>query len=1112
MAVSIISTLYPPILETYQPAFIYTDKAPVTFSISSFNSIENISKIHVSVVDQRNNSNVLKNSLSVQYQMQDEEEGEQTQWHFCIKNGILIAEMPDFSNQKLDIEKIGLFQHDSINDIYAIDLDPQWLNRDGNSNYWNNNQYYQIQIRFDSNTESLDEINANYLIEERAYFSEWSSITLIKPILEPYIFINQLEENTETGNQVQIGNFRITGGVGFNTENIDNKNGVSIETERLQAYKIKAFIDEQEIFDSGWIYAKQNILKNENANIDYLLDFSNYQNDQQIILKIYCRTNNNYLWNKKYLIVLTEIGNDVFDKDKYRWNENLQKAKDIEINQEDGSVIINFSAEFKPESAMSTGIFYFRRGCSKDNFKTWDLVYCYQLEAQDGLKVTIPTFVDNTVGSLYEYKYKAQFYKTVPTGFQDHWDAIEESNSVYPKFYDMLLMRQNKQIAIRYNGQISSWKPTVNRQKIDTLGGRYPKFVENATMNYKTYSISGLISAEEDFNRTFLSEFNSLYSKNISRYDEEFGSNYMIRNDTYPDKNNAHYRDSLNEQIFSSLYPTQTINQQRTKYTGYGSVDGTNSNVLAYDLYPHDNWYWEREFREELVNWLNDGEPKLYRSMPEGNIVVMLTDVNLTPNTQLGRRLYNFTATMYEVGDGYNLQQLSNLGIIDIPTVDVTFINGVTASGNISSENRKKNIGLTVNKVGQIIISSAAASNQLINSTNSTKDTAVKYDDFWNLMTVKDRLDNVYSGDIRMVIDDSIKIKGADIYFNSSPHYFNFSAKTNSFEYGDNKKTSWLGYILYITQAGMNEQQIFVNQKGYYHIPSDIDIINLRIPSFADGSIIQQANIFYKYSYVIKQDEKTQVKEEQILNPNLIGQYSSLSSLPLNENIISLIKENYIQNIYENESTKPNLIQLKEILGLSLDITPYSYLIYRYSNDSIPMIVGETGVFDSFEDWPLESLRICGRRMTKVDKYPTHMEEYNYYKDETVVDDNPIPISNLTETPTASNIISINGKEYHNIDEQWQEISNIKDHPETYGFLSTKQVEQTQNLKFNTVYTFLKELKNNGNKVFYYQIYYIDGNWYPITWIRQNADIKIVAAVPIYGLITYRGRLVKEVY
>jgi hypothetical protein len=52
--------------------------------------------------------------------------------------------------------------------------------------------------------------------------------------------------------------------------------------------------------------------------------------------------------------------------------------------------------------------------------------------------------------------------------------------------------------------------------------------------------------------------------------------------------------------------------------------------------------------------------------MTEGNMVVMLMNIQLTPNAQLGRRTYNFSATVYEVADGYSLEILKDLDIIEI--------------------------------------------------------------------------------------------------------------------------------------------------------------------------------------------------------------------------------------------------------------------------------------------------------------------------------------------------------------------------------------------------------------------------------------------------------------
>ena len=56
--------------------------------------------------------------------------------------------------------------------------------------------------------------------------------------------------------------------------------------------------------------------------------------------------------------------------------------------------------------------------------------------------------------------------------------------------------------------------------------------------------------------------------------------------------------------------------------------------------------------------------------MPEGNMTVMLTDISLTPEPIIGRRLYNFSATMYEIENGYyNVELLFTS--VESPTVAV---------------------------------------------------------------------------------------------------------------------------------------------------------------------------------------------------------------------------------------------------------------------------------------------------------------------------------------------------------------------------------------------------------------------------------------------------------
>ena len=45
----------------------------------------------------------------------------------------------------------------------------------------------------------------------------------------------------------------------------------------------------------------------------------------------------------------------------------------------------------------------------------------------------------------------------------------------------------------------------------------------------------------------------------------------------------------------------------------------------------------ERDFKLQVLEWLNDGEPKLFRSPTEGNYIVRLMNVSMSPTDTLGR-------------------------------------------------------------------------------------------------------------------------------------------------------------------------------------------------------------------------------------------------------------------------------------------------------------------------------------------------------------------------------------------------------------------------------------------------------------------------------------------
>ena len=156
------NTLYPPQVDTFMPAFVgkYLDSTEspnaadpvvyISYSLSPYNHAEDIKRVHVSLVDQKTNSNALKNATGILVVENDSENA---------TNGL-------YYDSNAEMYYVP---------IYASDL----MGEEG----WKNNQYYKVQLRFDTvktseiedekeNKEELakkkDDVNSLEFIEQTA--------------------------------------------------------------------------------------------------------------------------------------------------------------------------------------------------------------------------------------------------------------------------------------------------------------------------------------------------------------------------------------------------------------------------------------------------------------------------------------------------------------------------------------------------------------------------------------------------------------------------------------------------------------------------------------------------------------------------------------------------------------------------------------------------------------------------------------------------------------------------------------------------------------------------------------------------------------------------------
>lgn len=171
-----------------------------------------------------------------------------------------------------------------------------------------------------------------------------------------------------------------------------------------------------------------------------------------------------------------------------------------------------------------------------------------------------------------------------------------ETDYVSCDFEDIYLMDSERQLRVRFDPKVSSLKDTILESKMETIGGQYPFVFRNGRTKYKEIPISGLISLLMDENNDFSLLRNQTPSNKISDYDF------------------------------------------KTNLSG-------------------DNIAAERKFKLEVLDWLNNGQIKLFRSPTEGNYIVRLLNVSLSPVDTLGRMLHSFSATAYEMM-GYSIENL----------------------------------------------------------------------------------------------------------------------------------------------------------------------------------------------------------------------------------------------------------------------------------------------------------------------------------------------------------------------------------------------------------------------------------------------------------------------
>jgi hypothetical protein len=164
---------------------------------------------------------------------------------------------------------------------------------------------------------------------------------------------------------------------------------------------------------------------------------------------------------------------------------------------EDGYVDIRLVPKVANPKNVS-GSFILIRSSSEDNYESWQNLYRFNLINQ---KPDLNLWQDFTVQQGMYYKYALQAYND--NGLYSN-RMLNKEGAIFADFEDAFLFDGERQLNIRFNPKISSFKTTKLESKIDTLGGKHPFIFRNGNTDYKEFPISGMISLLSDPHELFV--------------------------------------------------------------------------------------------------------------------------------------------------------------------------------------------------------------------------------------------------------------------------------------------------------------------------------------------------------------------------------------------------------------------------------------------------------------------------------------------------------------------------------------------------------------------------------------------------------------------------------
>lgn len=425
-------------------------------------------------------------------------------------------------------------------------------------------QYYKAQLAY---------------IDVNGVYGYYSTVGIIKCTAKPHVYIEGLDfGQPNTHNYTYIGVY----------SQQDSSGNIGDSTEKLYSYRfIFTDSDNNIIADSGEKLHDSSTNDSPYEAHDIFTLNQDLSYDASYYITFIATTNNG----------LTIASNDYRIVQRRSLMPEIRTSLVAGLNFEEGYIKLSL---YDTEDKVVSGSFLISRASSKNNWN-WEEIRRFDL-----ISVVPSTWFyrDCTVEQGISYKYSLQQYNSKGI----YSDRII-SNEIEADFEDMFLYDGMRQLKIRFNPKVTTYKKDLQEQKVETIGSKFPFITRNGNINYKEFALSGLISYQSDEAEMFMEV-------------ENLG-----------------------------LEPLTTSSGPYGRFKTH--------NLVSYNIAA------ERIFKTEVLDWLTNGKVKLFRSPAEGNFIVRLMNVSLSPTDGLSRMLHTFSATAYEIAD-FNNKNLGYYNLIDL--------------------------------------------------------------------------------------------------------------------------------------------------------------------------------------------------------------------------------------------------------------------------------------------------------------------------------------------------------------------------------------------------------------------------------------------------------------